>query len=1006
MAQNDMSPVDDPSQASLSRAGSGTFRRQQDDRRRSVVSDMADTPNVDVVGISTIAQMLEDHHQSTANQPRDEQQPRGQPGVATFTGVKQDKDKDNKPHSAGAKLAASSGEGTPVAPNGFFSAPLLEQELRENPFFSKSRRASDPDGSPEQRAEVIRPELPHKDDSASTIRGDLPDNASAEAPGSGLTDPARPPVGQPRDKPTAINYQDRPGQTTGEEQRFHQRVAHPTAHPPALKDQPPSQQPDIQHPQPRRAGGTSSTGNSSASVSSHKDQSVSHRGSSTNIELDEEGNQALVADYSGIVRLAEAGSMPSAGGTGDSGTGNSRGKSATSAASLPSGPTNARLAHQQRHSKASNSRATVQDFINEQAHTVNLLDPNAPTPSPTPHGPESAAIAESDGEAGNMDDSSERHWAERSETSMSVLDSSEIATAASVEDKEEASEPEEPIVTFRFEHVATNDGHHVVVGREGMLQRCEDEPITTPGAVQGFGVLVVLEEDMTDGNLIVRQVSENSTELIGLSPRYLFRLDCFTRVLTEEQEDILRDNIEYLPDTASGKGSVEEEGPQVFLLSGFGEPGSDDNEVDSQDSTEVGRRREWTCWVAAHRPKQPSWDKVDEKGHPVPPPDLIILEFELERDMYNPLMHVPESSSFSGGDTPESGSQTTASAGSHGPRSGSTGSGDPRSDGSLTTIASNPTPRPGVEQRGSDDSGTIIQGSGEKSSSDNTPLAGSSRSKIPSGMEPMGLEGLEVDVPLERIIESTTNHARPLRALERMRRTGMHGDTSSGSGSGTGPSRRSRNRPNRRRPPGSATGTMDVFAVLGQINEQLGSAPDLETFLKITVGVVQDLCRFHRVLIYQFDEAYNGQVVAELVEWGKTTDLFKGLMFPAADIPAQARQLYMINKVRLLYDRSQTTARMVLRSKEDLDYPLDMTHCYLRAMSPIHIKCALQGANQQLTDRPRQHARQVVHVGVDHGLWTALGFDRLSLVWSSWNASVIPSPTDDENFVRFDLEEH
>jgi len=132
---------------------------------------------------------------------------------------------------------------------------------------------------------------------------------------------------------------------------------------------------------------------------------------------------------------------------------------------------------------------------------------------------------------------------------------------------------------------------------------------------------------------------------------------------------------------------------------------------------------------------------------------------------------------------------------------------------------------------------------------------------------------------------------------------------------------------------------MDVFAVLGQINEQLGSATDLEQFLKVCVGVVQDLCRFHRVLLYQFDENYNGQVVAELVEWGKTTDLFKGLMFPASDIPAQARHLYAINKVRLLYDRSQTTARMVLRSKADLDHPLDMTHCYLRAMSPIHIKC-------------------------------------------------------------------
>ena len=74
-------------------------------------------------------------------------------------------------------------------------------------------------------------------------------------------------------------------------------------------------------------------------------------------------------------------------------------------------------------------------------------------------------------------------------------------------------------------------------------------------------------------------------------------------------------------------------------------------------------------------------------------------------------------------------------------------------------------------------------------------------------------------------------------------------------------------------------------------------------------------------------------------------------MFPAADIPAQARELYKVNKVRLLYDRSQMTARMVLRSKDDLEHPLDMTHCYLRAMSPIHIKCNfLPRINQRLAD--------------------------------------------------------
>jgi light-regulated signal transduction histidine kinase (bacteriophytochrome) len=69
-----------------------------------------------------------------------------------------------------------------------------------------------------------------------------------------------------------------------------------------------------------------------------------------------------------------------------------------------------------------------------------------------------------------------------------------------------------------------------------------------------------------------------------------------------------------------------------------------------------------------------------------------------------------------------------------------------------------------------------------------------------------------------------------------------------------------------------------------------------------------------------------------------TKDLYKGLNFPASDIPKQARDLYKVNKVRLLYDRDQETARLVCRITEDLETPLDLTYSYLRAMSPIHIK--------------------------------------------------------------------
>ncbi|KKK12932.1 hypothetical protein ARAM_006917 [Aspergillus rambellii] len=160
----------------------------------------------------------------------------------------------------------------------------------------------------------------------------------------------------------------------------------------------------------------------------------------------------------------------------------------------------------------------------------------------------------------------------------------------------------------------------------------------------------------------------------------------------------------------------------------------------------------------------------------------------------------------------------------------------------------------------------------------------------------------------EQLAGSTVNTSQPLRILRRARR--RKGEAAA----------------------------MEVFSIVSQIQEQLSRAENMETLMDITVGIAKELTGFHRVLVYQFDSEFNGKVIAELVDPTMSIDLYKGLHFPAADIPKQARELYRINKVRLLYDRDQVTARLVCRTLKDLETPLDMTHAYLRAMSPIHIK--------------------------------------------------------------------
>tara|TARA_R110002060_G_scaffold58747_1_gene68691 strand:- start:1176 stop:1907 length:732 start_codon:yes stop_codon:yes gene_type:complete len=69
---------------------------------------------------------------------------------------------------------------------------------------------------------------------------------------------------------------------------------------------------------------------------------------------------------------------------------------------------------------------------------------------------------------------------------------------------------------------------------------------------------------------------------------------------------------------------------------------------------------------------------------------------------------------------------------------------------------------------------------------------------------------------------------------------------------------------------------MEVFNIMSQVQEQLASAVNLDSFLKVLVGVVKELTGFHRVMIYQFDNAFNGRVVTELVDPRATKDLYKG----------------------------------------------------------------------------------------------------------------------------------
>ena len=91
---------------------------------------------------------------------------------------------------------------------------------------------------------------------------------------------------------------------------------------------------------------------------------------------------------------------------------------------------------------------------------------------------------------------------------------------------------------------------------------------------------------------------------------------------------------------------------------------------------------------------------------------------------------------------------------------------------------------------------------------------------------------------------------------------------------------------------------------------------------------------YDRVMIYQFDENYNGEVIAENNVPGVHSFLHH--RFPSTDIPQQARELYVKNLMRIISDVNDEGSSLVA-SPSTGGQPLDMSYSILRAVSPVHI---------------------------------------------------------------------
>lgn len=108
---------------------------------------------------------------------------------------------------------------------------------------------------------------------------------------------------------------------------------------------------------------------------------------------------------------------------------------------------------------------------------------------------------------------------------------------------------------------------------------------------------------------------------------------------------------------------------------------------------------------------------------------------------------------------------------------------------------------------------------------------------------------------------------------------------------------------------------------------------EIEPLSKAVARLVRATLGYDRVMVYRFLHNGAGRVIAE----AKNSHLasFLGHHFPAGDIPAQARRLYVENWVRVIGDSGFDPVPLV-PGLNDGESPIDMSHTHLRSVSPIH----------------------------------------------------------------------
>lgn len=127
-----------------------------------------------------------------------------------------------------------------------------------------------------------------------------------------------------------------------------------------------------------------------------------------------------------------------------------------------------------------------------------------------------------------------------------------------------------------------------------------------------------------------------------------------------------------------------------------------------------------------------------------------------------------------------------------------------------------------------------------------------------------------------------------------------------------------------------------IYGVARDLLPLLQAARSVPALCERVAQEMKRLTGFGRCLVYRFDADGHGEVLAERLDPGYAS--YAGHRFPATDVPAQARDLYRVNHIRLIPDAHYTPVPLRAAAGEADPAELDLSFAALRSVSPVHLE--------------------------------------------------------------------